>query len=199
MRKIAPLSSVVLGLYALTAHGADPAFYPPSTADQIVKTANGHTIRSKFYASGDRIRTENQAAEGKTMTGIFDRSARKMWIVMPPPMGCIEQPLRQDPKNPMLDPAKIKEEPIGDDTVAGHPTKKYKLTTTIDGKPHEQYVWRATDLKGFPIRSAAVDGSYESTFENVTLGAPDAKLFQPPSNCKTMPDFGSMMGKPPGK
>ena len=198
MRKIAPFA-VILCLYALAAHGADPAFYPPSTADQVVKTADGHTIRSKFYASGDRIRTETHAAEGKTMTGIFDRSAKKMWLLMPPPMGCMEQTLRQDPKNPAFDPSKMKEQPIGDETVAGHPTKKYKLTTTVEGKTYEQYVWRATDLKGFPIRSAALDGSYESTFENVVLGAPDPKLFKTPADCKTMPDFGSMMAKPPAK
>jgi hypothetical protein len=199
MRKLSPSLLVALWLGAVGfAHAAATPFYPDATADQVVKTADGYTIRSKFYSSNDRIRTENQR-DGKTATVLIDRAAKKMWFLMPPPSGCMERTLAQDPKNPIFDPSAMKEELIGDETVAGHPAKKYKVTMTIDGKSYDQYVWRATDLKGFPIRSAALDGTYESTFENVKLGAPDPKLFQPPANCKTFPDFSSMMSKPPAK
>ena len=55
----------------------------------------------------------------------------------------------------------------------------------------EHYQWRATDLKGFPIRTAAVDGTYEQRFTKVELKTPDAKLFETPANCKSMPAVGS--------
>ena len=49
-----------------------------------------------------------------------------------------------------------------------------------------QYVWRATDLKGFPVQTADENGKIRSTFKNVKLGKPAAKLFAMPAGCKPL-------------
>jgi len=97
--------------------------------------------------------------------------------------------LAANPLAPM--PTDATEELVGSEKIDGHPTKKYKMKATVGGKTREHYQWRATDLKNFPIRTAAVDGTYEQRFTKVELKTPDAKLFETPANCKSMPAVGS--------
>jgi hypothetical protein len=87
----------------------------------------------------------------------------------------------------LLDPT-AKEKLVGSEVVDGHPTRKYELTSNVGGEPMVRYVWRATDLKGFPIKTADESGRSTTTFENVVLRKPDAKLFQPPADCKPAPN-----------
>jgi len=47
-------------------------------------------------------------------------------------------------------------------------------------------LWRATDLKGFPVQTADENGKIRSTFKNVKLGKPAAKLFAMPAGCKPL-------------
>jgi thioredoxin reductase (NADPH) len=96
---------------------------------------------------------------------------------------------RREPARP--DAHDATEELVGSEKIDGHPTKKYKMKATVGGKTREHYQWRATDLKNFPIRTAAVDGTYEQRFTKVELKTPDAKLFETPANCKSMPAVGS--------
>jgi hypothetical protein len=138
------------------------------------------------YKAGDRVRTETTVG-GQTMTTLLDRGAGKMWLLMPG-VGCMEQPVSERMQDPLAAlPVDASEELVGKETIDGHPTQKYKVKATVKGKTTEHYQWRATDLQGFPIRTAAVDGSYELRFTKVELKTPDAKLFAKPANCRPMP------------
>ena len=73
-----------------------------------------------------------------------------------------------------------KEEPLGSEVVAGHPTKKFKVTTTYkDGKQtvtDVRYVWRATDLGDLAIRSRSGDGTMERNMLYIGFGDSPAIL-----------------------
>ena len=196
MARAAGALLAVLALGALPAGAADSL--PDTIAEQTLYSQGKEVSTSKVYVSGGRVRSETTIG-GQSMTTIIDRGAKKIYVMMPAPIGCIEQPLDQNvaanPLAPM--PADATEELVGSEKIDGHPTKKYKMKATVGGKTREHYQWRATDLKGFPIRTAAVDGSYEQRFTKVELKTPDAKLFETPASCRSMPAVGSP--KPPGK
>ena len=192
--RVRSLTAAVL-LAALPALAADSL--PDTIAEQELFSQGKQVSTSKVYVSGGRVRTETTAG-GQKLTTLMDRGARKMWVLMPAPVGCIEQPLDEKSVNQFIGMAKdAKEELVGKETIDGHPTKKYKVKVTVDGKTREHFQWRATDLDGFPIRTAAVDGSYEQRFTKVELKTPDAALFEKPSGCRAMPAVGGPM--PPGK
>ena len=97
---------------------------------------------------------------------------------------------------------------IGAETIDGHPTQKYEVTYTEAGKTEKMYQWMATDIK-FPIKMAAVDGTWTMEYKNIKMGSQPARLFELPSDYKkmvtpSMPGMPSTQGTPkmpktPGK
>jgi hypothetical protein len=196
-RATRPLVLAGVLLAAAAAFAADSL--PDTIAEQVLFSQGKQVSTSKVWVSSGRVRSETTVG-GQAMTTLTDRGAKKMWVFMPAPVGCIEQPLDEKSANPFTAVAKdAKEELVGTETIDGHPTKKYKVAVTVDGKTKEHYQWRATDLDGFPIRTAAVDGSYEQRFTKIELKTPDAKLFEKPSGCRAMPAVGGPMPPPKTK
>lgn len=156
------------------------------TAD--FETFSGDTVvsRGKLYVSGNRLRLETDS-HGAKIAILVDTRAMRMWTLMPPPIGCRSQPLTESVKqgSPWLAWSGAKEEFVGSETIDGHPTKKYKATTRINESPHVQYVWRATDLKSFPVQIADDAGRFRRTLKNVVLGKPSAALFRPLATCRS--------------
>ena len=182
MRALLIAAGVLLGV--LPAHGADSL--PDATAEQELFSQGKKVSTAKVYVSGGRVRSDTTVG-GQQMTTLLDPGAKKMWLLMPA-VGCMEQPVPERASDPLaLTRAGAAEELVGSETIDGHPTQKYRLKVTVGGKTSEHYQWRATDLDGFPIRTAAVDGSYEQRFTKVELKTPDPKLFEKPANCKPMP------------
>jgi hypothetical protein len=167
---------------------------PDAIAEQVLYSQGKQVSTSRIWVLGGRVRSETTIG-GQTMTTLIDRGAKKIWVLMPTPVGCVEQPLDEsvatNPLAPM--PKDATEELVGTETIDGHPTQKYKMKATVGGRTREHYQWRATDLDGFPIRTAAVDGSYEQRFTKVELKKPDAKLFVEPAHCRSMPAVGGPM------
>ncbi len=87
---------------------------------------------------------------------------------------------KTQPKVPKVDVTQI-----GKDTVDGHPCVENKITFTADdGSQHEILAWQATDLNNFPIKTEmqASGATITTHFSNVKLSAPDASVFDPPSD-----------------
>ena len=186
------VAGIMIG--ALPALAADSL--PDTIAEQVLYSQGKEVSTAKIWVLDGRVRSDTTVG-GQSMTTLIDRSAKKMWVLMPAPVGCIEQPLNESMANPLGQlPADATEELVGKETIDGHPTEKYKVRATVAGKTSEHYQWRAKDLDGFPIRTAAVDGSYEQRFTKIDLKTPDAKLFEKPPNCRPMPALGGPM--PPG-
>lgn len=187
-RLVLALFSLVLALEA-SAAGAPP--FPAFQADTEM-TAGGRTQKGKVAFGKGRMRMEMSLGEN-TMVTLFDYGESKMYSLLPPPMGCMEQAIQKDAKDPLrASMGTVEEEVLGEETIDGHPTKKVRITADVEGETHTSLLWKATDLKDLPIRMAAEDGSFEMNYKNVVLGEPDAKLVTPPADCKSNP-FGAMM------
>src|SRR6185436_1129905 len=82
---------------------------------------------------------------------------------------------------------KIDTKELGKETVDGHPCIKNKVTMTEDGgQKYEMTTWNAEDLKKFPIKSEMQQNGMNivTTYKNIKIGAPDAKLFEAPAGFK---------------
>jgi hypothetical protein len=101
------------------------------------------------------------------------------------------QPSKSEQKQP-----KIENWPLGKETVDGHPCVKNKITVTADdGSQHEITAWQATDLNDFPIKTEmqAGNATVSTHFRDIKLSAPDASLFNPPSDYKSYASMQELM------
>jgi hypothetical protein len=91
---------------------------------------------------------------------------------------------------------KIETTKLGKETVDGHACVKNKaLVTDSKGEKHPATVWNATDLKNFPVKIVQTSGGVPVTihFKDVELSAPDAALFEPPSDFKRYDSMQALM------
>ena len=103
---------------------------------------------------------------------------------------------------------KVERNAAQEEVVDGHVCKIEVLTLTPkDDRPivAKMKLWKAKDLDGFPIKIQVEDGgqTYTSTYTNVSLSAPDPKLFEHPAKCTAgaQPDQQGVVrvGKPNAK
>lgn len=62
--------------------------------------------------------------------------------------------------------------PVGQETIDGHPAKKFEVTAKEGNKTETYYQWIATDLK-IPVKLAKTDGSWSLELKNIKKAAPD--------------------------
>jgi hypothetical protein len=74
---------------------------------------------------------------------------------------------------------------VGSDTVNGHPATKYEVTAKVDDKVMQIYQWWATDIN-FPVKTAAIDGSWSMEYRDVKIGSQSDSLFEVPAGYKKM-------------
>ena len=88
---------------------------------------------------------------------------------------------------------------MGSETIDKHPAKKYEVTYTESGKKTRMYQWMATDIN-FPVKMAAVDGSWSVEYRNIKMGSQPDSLFEVPAGYSKMdmPDMSSMPQMPKG-
>ena len=92
---------------------------------------------------------------------------------------------------------KLQETELGKDTIDGHPCLKSKIVATDEeGHKSEALVWKATDLKGFPIQwqTTSEDGSTMTMkFTDINQSKPSSSLFEPPSDYKRYASMQELM------
>ena len=183
---------VVLGLGLITDASA-----MEFSAD-MVSTAHGQTTVTEVFAKDLKLRMESKGAPTYSIMRL-DKQAT--WLVILDQKSYMEIGLDRS-QAPMADEkveGEVSRKLIGPETVDGHPTLKYEVTYTAAGKTEKMYQWMATDLK-FPVKMAAVDGSWTLEYKNISMTTQPDSLFEVPSGYKrmTMP---SMPGMPklPGK
>jgi len=152
------------------------------SADMITKSA-GQTITGKMYMKDKKMRSETQGQPGYS---IIRMDKNIVWFVMPDTKTYME--MAYDPSQQPAPTEKMHGEVsrklVGKEKIDGHPTEKYLVTVKDMGKTNEMYQWIATDIK-FPIKNAAVDGSYSVEYKNIKQSAPDS-LFELPAGYKKM-------------
>jgi hypothetical protein len=170
-----------LALFGATAAFAVPPPFPGFTAASEAKSG-GMTMTGTVAASGSRLRYEAEAAGQKSLL-IHDYTARKSWAITA--AGCTEVAWPADGSFPVgMQVAWPNEEAAGEETIDGHPTKKFRITSQYGGQTYVAYLWRATDFDGLMIRYRDEKGTFESSYKNLQKAAPDPKLLEPPADCK---------------
>ena len=180
MRRPATAAVLLALLPAAALADDDPIAY----SAEVTSVTGGVTSHRRVWSDG--VRWTSQSDDGKS--GVYQDHGKKLSWLWGPGYECLQVPLARPATTPPP-----KEEPLGRETVDGHPTQKVKITysipSTMGGKPGAttvvEYVWRATDLHDLVIQRKSLDGSSETHVRSVVLGQPDpAKLAFPSAQCK---------------
>lgn len=177
------LVSLLLGAAVGTA-----ADFKEYSADVVSSSSQG-TYTSKWYVKPQKQRMES-SAEGTTTITIMRLDKKVIWILMPDQHIYMETPLKdkKDIVEELNDPGVRTEKTfLGNETVDGHPTKKYHIVT-YRGKTKESSgtLWEATDLKNFPIQYKDDDTKSTTTWKNIKFGKINDSLFEIPSGYSLM-------------
>jgi outer membrane lipoprotein-sorting protein len=156
---------------------------PQEMSATVISNSGGRTATSKFYMKGGKVRMEMEAAGG--MYTIARRDLKKVWVVMPPNKSYME--MEEGKEQQQLPEDKVKGEvsrkEVGKETIDGHPTVKYEVTAKVDEKTMTTYQWMATDIN-FPVKAAAVDGSWSVEYKDIKIGGQSDDLFELPAGYK---------------
>ena len=140
---------------------------------------------------------EQMKAMGMGNMVIISRPDKKLAYMIYPGMKAYTENETKDPEDAKAaDKWKIEETEAGKETVAGHVCVKFKAVVTDDkGDKHESTVWRATDLKNFPIKIEANERDMPVTmlFKDIKLAKPDAAQFDPPKDFKRYDNMQALM------
>ncbi len=164
----------------------------------MVSRAQGHTSESKLFVKDQKSRME---PKGQPTYTIMRGDKQVVWMVMPEQKSYMEMTPNpaQQPKTEEKVQGEVSRKLVGSETIDGHPTQKYEVTYTEPGKTEkvQMYQWIATDIK-FPVKMAAVDGSWTVEYKNIKIGSQPEKLFEVPSDYKktSMPGMPSLPDMP---
>lgn len=171
------------------------------SATIVMNNAGGRSATSKFYMKSGKVRMETEMAGG--MYTIVRKDLKKVWMVMPPSKSYME--IEEGKEAQKLPEEKVKGEvsrkEVGKEVIDGHPTIKYEVTAKVEDKTTTTYQWMATDIN-FPVKMAAVDGSWSVEYKDIKIGGQPDSLFELPEGYKktAMPAMpGNMKGMVPGK
>lgn len=184
-------------LFAPVSHGAATGMAGSYSADLETQTQK-ETVLAKIYGSNGKQRMESNA-NNRSGIMIIRPDKKAMWMLMPDKNMYMEMSLEQRkdmPVRPGDTTVKFDKTFIGNETVDGHPAKKYHIKVQREGKMEDSgYMWEATDLHNFPIKFQSEDKSTTTVFKNIKLGTVSATLFEVPAgyNKMNMP-----MGMPGG-
>ena len=160
----------------------------------------------KVYRSGNQMRGEYPYEKEYR---IANEKQRNGWVVRPldgkTPKECQRMTLPDFSSYPFFaytaDRFDVERTstPASKETFDGHSctVEEYAVKLKEGGAPLMMKVWRAEDLKGFPVQIGIKPSSrpeYTITYSDVSLEKPDPKLFQLPPLCHA----GQNGGKKPG-
>ena len=165
---------------------ADLSIY---SADIVTETSSG-THKSHTYAKGIKQRMEVNE-EGQKAINIMRGDKKVMWMLMPNEKMYMEMPLntqKEDMASKLNDPdIKVEKKFLADENVDGHPSKKYHVTMTRNGKKESSgFMWEATDLNNFPVKWQDEDKKTTVTWKNIKLGDVPDSMFEIPAGYKKM-------------
>jgi outer membrane lipoprotein-sorting protein len=158
---------------------------PQEMSTTVVSSVGGHAGKVKLYMKADRMRMESDAAAGAYT--IVRRDLKKMWMVMPSTKSYMEMAeVKEDVPVPEEKvKGEVSRKVVGSDTVDGHPCTKYEVTAKVGEKAVTSYQWWATDIN-FPIKAAALDGSWNVEYKDIKIGSQPDSLFELPAGYQKM-------------
>ncbi|MEN6375880.1 MAG: DUF4412 domain-containing protein [Smithella sp.] len=152
----------------------------------IVTKSGDQTVSMKIYMKPDKFRTDNETAGVST---IVRKDLNKVWTIMTAQKSYMEVEGINDNQAPQTAEEKMKGEvsrkEVGSETVNGHPTTKYEITVKTADAVMQVYQWWAKDIN-FPVKTAAVDGSWTTEYRDINVGGQPDSLFEIPAGFKKM-------------
>jgi hypothetical protein len=133
----------------------------------------------------DRIITISQIGKKSTL------------LIIPGLKSLVDSPMTEDETASLDGETKAATTELGKETINGHPCTKYKvIITDSKGQKRDATVWKATDLKDFPMKMQMPekDKLVTLTFTDVKLQKPDAKLFDAPEGYTKYGSMPELMG-----
>lgn len=168
---------------------------PPEMSATVISGSGKQSVKSKFAMKGLKFRMESEQAGGSYT--IVRRDLKKVWMVMPATKSYMEMEEVKQEEAPMPEEkvkGEISRKVVGSETIDGHPCTKYEVTAKVDEKTMVVYQWWANDI-GFPVKTAAVDGSWYTEYRDIKIGAQPDSIFEVPAGYRKM----SMPSIPPAK
>jgi outer membrane lipoprotein-sorting protein len=161
------------------------------SADTISTYKGEHETQGKMYFKPDKYRMDMKAHGDMIMITRVDKKV--IWNIMPAQKMYMEMPfdLRNKPKVEEKFEGEIDRKLVGNETIDGHPAKKYLITYKSGNEKHQVYQWFATDIN-FPVKTSAIDGSWSQEFKNIKIGSQPDSLFEVPAGYKKIQMPGGM-------
>lgn len=181
---------LTLGIAALQV----PLYAADFSADVVSNTPEG-SVTAKIYVSGDKSRMETA---GVTTISRVDKKV--VWMLMPSEKMYMEQPFNLQTAASVEEKVEgeIERSAEGTETINGVKTTKYRITIETQGRRESIYQWIDEAMR-FPVKTAAIDGSWSSEFRNISQAKQDAQLFEIPAGytkmSMNMPDMSALMNK----
>lgn len=193
------MAAAVLGLSFFLGCGKDEAMASMAKeySATMVSQSAGQAITTQIYIKPDKIRTDTKMAGTST---IVRRDLNKVWTIMPDQKIYMEMQGMEDAQTQSVEEkvkGEVSRKKVGSETINGHPSTKYEITTEADGKTVQIYQWWATDIS-FPVKTASVDGSWSMEYRDIQIGSQPDSLFEIPAGYKKMTLPGGMNMKIPG-
>lgn len=173
---------------------------PLDEYQQFSALASGGPLKwnkMKIYRSGNQIRGEYTSNDE---VRIANEAAGNGWVIRPlkwekVPKECNRMTLLDISSYPFFAYTTDKFDvertsmPESTETIDGHPSKieEYSVKLKDGGQPILMKLWRAEDLKGFPVQIEIKPPSrpeFTISYSEVSLEKPDPKLFQLPALCR---------------
>jgi hypothetical protein len=153
-------------------------------SSDMVTTSNGQKYTSKIYMQGKKLRMESPQQPGYN---IMRSDKNVMWMVMPEQKSYME--MKVDPSKQPRTEEKVEGEVsrrlLGPETIDGRPTDKYEIIYKEKENTTKMHQWMARDIK-FPVKTAAVDGSWTVEYKNIKMGSQADTLFEVPAGYTKM-------------
>jgi len=158
------------------------------TADQYTRS-NSHSRKANIYYRDDMWRLEHHEL-GPVNVTIVRKDKHVMWLLLSRMKHFKTLPYdpEQAPKVTERLEGEVAREPIGTETLDGHPTTLYEVTVRSGDRQIQYYQWLATDIR-FPLKLARKDGSWTVEYKNVKLRKVTDYLFQLPVNFQPLETF----------
>ncbi|MEW6068168.1 MAG: DUF4412 domain-containing protein [Nitrospirota bacterium] len=169
-----------------------PALAIEFSADMIMIFKGGDKTLAKVYYKADRFRMDMKSPQKGTVITRIDKKV--VWNIMPDEKMYMEMPFNPE-KKPHVEEkfeGEIKRKHIGNEIINGHPSKKFLVTYKVGKEEQNAYQWIANDIK-FPVKRAAVDGSWIQEFKDIKMGPQPNSLFEIPAGYRKFQMPGGMM------
>jgi hypothetical protein len=169
---------LILVLFVLVFSGISSAF--EYSADFTITTRDQGKTSGKMYAKQDKFRMDFKYPDDVSAINRLDKKI--LWNVMHREKMYIEMPLDQKNKPRVEEKfeGEIERKLVGKETIDGHPAEKYLITYIANDTKQQVYQWWATDIR-FPVKTSAVDGSWEQEYKNIKIGSQPDSLFEVPA------------------